>query len=175
MKSLKIFSLIALFIGLCNFSFAQEKKETFKVSGECGTCKKKIEKAAKEAGASSAIWDVKSKILTVKYNSESTNAAKIQQSIANTGYDTPDYKATDEAYNKLDPCCQYDREVATTTDKKDMSCCDSMKGKDAKCDMSKGDCCKDGKCDMQACKDAGCCKDGKCDMTICKEKGCKKS
>jgi len=154
MKTLKIVSILFLFIGLCNFSFAQEKKESFKVSGECGTCKKKIEKAAKEAGASYALWDTKSKVLTVKYSSESTNPARIQQSIANAGYDTPDYKATDEAYNKLDPCCQYDRAAANT---------------------SKEDCCKDGKCDMQVCKDAGCCKDGKCDMTICKEKGCKKS
>jgi len=171
MKALKISSLLFLFIGLCNFSFAQEKKETFKVSGECGTCKKKIEKAAKSAGASYALWDVKSKSLTVKYNSTATNAAKIQQSIAKVGYDTPDYNATEEAYDKLDACCQYDRETAKT---EKMSCCDSMK--DGKCDMSKGeDCCKDGKCDMQACKDAACCKDGKCDMTICKEKGCKKS
>ena len=77
MKTIKISSVLLLFIGLCNFSFAQEKKETFKVSGECGTCKKKIEKAAKTAGASYALWDVKSKVLTVKYNSTSTNAAKI--------------------------------------------------------------------------------------------------
>src|SRR5258708_37585354 len=114
MKMLKKSLILYILIGLCNFSFAQEKKETFKVSGECGTCKKKIEKAAKSAGASYALWDVTSKVLTVKYNSTATNAAKIQQSIARMGYDTPEYKATEEAYDKLDACCQYDRETTKT-------------------------------------------------------------
>src|SRR5438034_9522264 len=69
MKTLKIFSTLFLLLGLCSFSFAQEKNDTFKVSGECGTCKKKIEKAAKTAGASYASWDMKSKVLVVKYSS----------------------------------------------------------------------------------------------------------
>jgi periplasmic mercuric ion binding protein len=95
--------------------FAQTKTETLKVSGECGSCKKKIESAAKKAGASYAVWDVDSKELTVKYNSTTTNNAKIQKSIAGVGYDTQDFKATDEAYNKLDGCCQYDRTAKAET------------------------------------------------------------
>ena len=56
--------------------FAQlAKTENLKVSGECGMCKKKIEKAAKEGGASYALWDVDTKILTIKYNSATTNTA----------------------------------------------------------------------------------------------------
>jgi mercuric ion binding protein len=114
MKSL-IFSLV--FISIASFGFAQSKSETLKVSGECGSCKRKIETAAKKAGATYAVWNVDSKELTIKYNSTSTNSAKIQKAIANVGYDTPDFKATDEAYNKLDGCCQYDR-TTTVTDKK---------------------------------------------------------
>ena len=115
MKSL-IFSL--LFISIASFGFAQAKTETLKVSGECGSCKKKIEAAAKKGGATYAVWDVDSKELTIKYNSTSTNNAKIQKAIADVGYDTPDFKATDEAYNKLDGCCQYDRTTAAANDKK---------------------------------------------------------
>jgi periplasmic mercuric ion binding protein len=154
MKTLRIFSITTLFLAFANFSFAQKAKtETLKVSGECGMCKKKIEKAAKDAGASYALWNVDTKILTVKYNSVSTNTAKIQQKIAGVGYDTPDFKATDEAYNKLDACCQYDRDAV----KKDAKCCSD------KCDM------KDGKCaDEAACKEKGCCKDSE----ACKEMGC---
>ena len=164
MKTFRLFSVSLICFLIASTSFAQKTTtENFKVSGECGTCKKKIEKAAKEAGATYALWNVDSKVLTVKYSSTSTNTAKIQESIANTGYDTPGYKATEEAYNKLDKCCQYEREAVS----KEMNCCASMK--DGKCDMSS---CKDGKCDMQACKDAGCCKDGKCDMEVCKDKGC---
>lgn len=143
MKTLRIFTFSSLFLAIASFGFAQDTKtETLKVSGECGMCKKKIEKAAKEAGASYALWSTQTKVLTIRYNSLSTNSAKIQQNVANAGYDTPDYKATDEAYNKLDECCQYDRENAKT-EKKEMDCCSSAKDKNTKCDMSKGDgCCK---------------------------------
>jgi periplasmic mercuric ion binding protein len=134
MKTLQIFSLIAMMSCLTTASFAQtSKKESFKVAGECSMCKKKIEKAAKDAGATYALWNTNSKLLIVKYNSTSTNSAKIQQKIAGVGYDTPKYKATDEAYNNLDDCCQYERSGV------------------------KADC-----CDSENCKDAGCCKDGKC-------------
>ena len=137
------------------FTFAQQKTETLKVSGNCGMCKKTIEKSAKEAGASYALWNKETKMLTVKYSSTGTNKNKIESKIAAAGYDTPDIKATDEAYSKLDGCCQYERETAAT--EKKMACCSG------KCDM------KDGKCaDMAACKEKGCCKD----EAACKEKGC---
>lgn len=109
MKSL-ILSFV--FIAIASIGFAQTKTETLKVSGECSSCKKKIESAAKKAGATYAVWDVDSKELTIKYNSTATDNAKIQKAIAAVGYDTPDFKATDDAYNKLDKCCQYDRTTA---------------------------------------------------------------
>lgn len=154
MKTLRIFPLVTLFISIASFSFAQKSKtETFKVAGECGMCKKKIEKAAKEAGATEAVWNQESKMLKVTYASATTNTAAIQQKIAGVGYDTPQYKSTDEAYNKLDACCQYERESA----KAKMACCSET------CDM------KDGKCaDKAVCAQKGCCKDAK----ACEEKGC---
>jgi copper chaperone CopZ len=106
MKSLILSFVLASTVSI---GFAQEKTETLKVAGECGTCKKKIETAAKKAGASYAVWNMDSKELTIKYNSTSANSAKIQKAVADAGYDTPDYKATDEAYDKLDGCCQYER------------------------------------------------------------------
>ena len=112
---MKSIFLSLLFVCMAAVGFAQTKTETLKVSGECGSCKKKIESAAKKAGASYAVWDVDSKELTVKYNSTTTNNAKIQNSIAGVGYDTQDFKATDEAYNKLDGCCQYDRTAKAET------------------------------------------------------------
>jgi mercuric ion binding protein len=153
MKTLQLFIISFLFISAT--SFAQTKTETIRVNGECGTCKKKIETAAKNAGASYANWNADTKQLTVKYSSSSSNAAKIEKSIANAGYDTQDVKATDEAYNKLDDCCKYDRtaNVKGTA----MSCCDDKKCTDAKC-------MKDGKCtsDMSCCKEAGCDKKACC-------------
>jgi mercuric ion binding protein len=111
MKSIIMKSLLFSFIllSIATLGFAQTKTETLKVSGECSSCKKKIETAAKKAGASYAVWNVDSKELTIKYSSTSTNTAKIEKAIAAVGYDTPDYKASDDAYNKLDSCCQYER------------------------------------------------------------------
>lgn len=158
MNTLKLSSFIAFFMAIASFSFAQTTKtETFKVSGNCGMCKSKIEKAAKEAGAITASWNVETKELTVKYNSKSTNAAKIQQKVANTGYDNAGFKAPDEAYNKLHGCCKYDR-----TESPDNEACCAKEGAE-KCEM------KDGKCtDMAACKDKGCCTpDGVCKAGSC--------
>ena len=157
MRTLKSFLLSFLFIGIANFVSAQKQTETIKVSGECGMCKSKIEKAAKSAGASFAEWNVDKKVLTVKYNSSSTNTAKIEQAVANAGYDTQNIKATEEAYNKLHGCCKYDR---AGTEDASHSCCDN-----AKC--SETSCMKDGKCD----KDMSCCKEADCSKKDC----CKKA
>lgn len=156
MKSIRLLLASMLFLAVSYSSQAQVASESFKVAGECGSCKKKIEKAAKDAGATFAQWNQESKVLTIKYNSTSSNKAKIQQSIAKVGYDTPDYKATDDAYNKLDGCCQYDRAVSL----KESKTCD-----DAKC--AEAGCMKDGKCT----KDMSCCKESQCDQKDC----CKKA
>lgn len=157
MKTLRVIPFLAILLSLAYFGSAQEQiSDSMKVSGECGTCKKKIEKAAKEAGATYAFWNKDSKILNVKYSSQSTNSAKIQQKIADAGYDTPKFRATDEAYNKLDQCCQYEREPANTENKQSAM----------QCEM------KDGKCvNEAACKDKGCCKDSeKCKDMNCSSK-----
>jgi copper chaperone CopZ len=170
MQTLKIFSFVALFMALATMSFAQKAKtETIPVSGNCGMCKSKIEKAAKSAGVEDAKWDVDAKVLTVKYNSSTTNAAKIQQAVAAAGYDTRDVKATTEAYDKLHGCCQYDRAAAAHDDAK-KECCsktdhdgkDCCKNTDSKMPARKtgsdGDCCKDGKCSMPGHDGKDCCK-----------------
>jgi|SRR5689334_3119742 len=157
MNTLKIYLLATICLAVVSPAFSQKvKTETFKVAGECGTCKKKIEKAARDAGATYAVWDTHSKILNVTYNA-GIELSAIQQRIADAGYDTPKFRATDAAYNSLDKCCQYDRQVL----KKAPSCCGSDE-----CKM------KDGKCaDMTACKDKGCCKDdADCSKKACCEK-----
>src|SRR5436190_22321250 len=107
MKTLKIFLVVAVCLSATIAGHSQKTRtESFKVAGECGTCKKKIETAAREAGATYAAWDMHSKILKLTYNA-GTDVSAIQQSIADAGYDTPKFRATDAAYNGLDKCCQY--------------------------------------------------------------------
>lgn len=91
---------------------AKLTKETFKVWGECGMCKKTIEKAAKDSGAVTANWNTDSKQLTVTYNNTKTSNQQIQQAIAAAGYDTRDLTADNDAYDKLHECCRYDRKAA---------------------------------------------------------------
>ena len=157
MKTLKIYLLAAICMAVVGPAFSQKvRTETFNVAGECGTCKKKIERAAKDAGATYAVWNTHTKILKVTHDA-GIEVSAIQQRIADAGYDTPKFRASDDAYNSLDKCCQYDRQSV----KKTASCCGS-----SDCKM------KDGKCaDMEACKDKACCKDdADCIKKACCEK-----
>lgn len=162
MKTLNIYAALLLSIFAINFSFAQTavKKETIKVWGNCGMCKKTIEKSAKSAGATYASWNEETKILNVSYNSPGSNSEKIQKAIAASGYDTENFKGDDKAYNNLHGCCKYERNTTfagingksnSSADCKDMACC-----KDKNC------CDKDGKCDSKACGEMAECKDMKC-------------
>ena len=188
MKTFKMFLFASLLISFSLVSSAQEKTETFKVSGECGMCQTKIVKAAKAAGASFASWDTESKELKITYETKSTDKTKIQQAIAKVGYDTPEYKATQEAYDKLHGCCKYERETSSAIATKEAhSCCADQKcegaksHKDGKCDKDMS-CCKDKAaasasgscCDDKKCEETNCHKDGKCakDMSCCKDNGC---
>lgn len=84
-------------------------KTSFKVYGNCDMCKKRIEKAAKIDGVKSANWSEKTNILTLSFLPTKTSVDKIEQNIANAGYDTDKNKAPDAAYQKLPQCCQYER------------------------------------------------------------------
>lgn len=94
-----------------------EKTETFTVLGNCGMCKSTIEKAAVKAGASKAGWDADSDQLTVTFDPANTSVDVIQKAVALSGYDNVGYKAPDEVYEKLHPCCHYDRSGAPGTAK----------------------------------------------------------
>ncbi len=91
-------------------TFAAEKKETIKVWGNCGMCKKTIEGALKGVdGVSAASWNKKSKMLDVTFDDSKISAKQIEEKVAASGYDTQNIKADDKAYNGLDKCCKYDR------------------------------------------------------------------
>ena len=98
----KYLMLSLLFACASMITFAQAKTDTVKVWGNCETCKNKIEKAATDAGAASANWNDKTKLLVVSYDASKTSNNDIQKKIASVGYDTQDEKAPDAAYNGLE-------------------------------------------------------------------------
>lgn len=173
MKTIRSISLV-LFTFVFGFaSQAQElKEESFNVSGNCGMCKTTIEKAAKTAGVEFADWNKETKILTIRYKAQSTNAAKVQEEIAKAGYDNAGGKASKESYDKLPACCKYDRGEKSA---EAGACCSGKQCEAGKCAEGK---CTDGKCadgkDCKGCKGEkgqkgeknvamDCCKNGKCE------------
>jgi hypothetical protein len=119
MKRFQFFTILIFTVLSFQFSSAQTAAttESIKVNGNCSLCKKHIESSALAAGATVANWDKKTKFLQISYDPAVTNSAKIQTAIAAAGYDTQDFKASDEAYKKLDECCQYDRVDLKNDDK----------------------------------------------------------
>jgi copper chaperone CopZ len=85
------------------------KTESFKVWGQCGMCKARIEKTVKAEGATSAAWDEKTQMLTVTFDPSKTNRDDLSKKLAAVGHDTENYKAPDDVYAKLPGCCHYER------------------------------------------------------------------
>jgi copper chaperone CopZ len=88
---------------------------TFKVFGECGQCKARIEKSLKIKGIQSANWVVNTEMLSVSYDSSKINFDEIQSKVVAAGHDTEFKKAKDETYNALPECCLY-RDTKETDD-----------------------------------------------------------
>ena len=79
----------------------------FKTSAVCDMCKARIEKSmAYEKGVQSAVLDVPSKVLTVKYRADKTSPAALRTAVQKTGYDADELTADARAYNRLPDCCK---------------------------------------------------------------------
>ncbi len=164
MSTSKYFNLIILFL-FVSINLLAQQSETIKVWGNCGMCKKVIETAALKAGASKANWSEETHLLQVSYKARKTSNAKIQEAIAASGYDTEEFTAPNEVYNKLHGCCQYERKIsikAPVKDESKMACCEN-----GSCEKHKTDCCATGKCE----EGKSCCSTGKCepDKACCKK------
>ena len=111
MKKLILVILTALPIVV----MAQEKvnkntKLSFKVTGNCEICKKRIEKATFSVkGVKMANWDIPSNIISIIHDPSKASVEIIQKAIARAGHDTPLEKAEDDVYDKLPMCCLYER------------------------------------------------------------------
>jgi periplasmic mercuric ion binding protein len=118
MKTMRVILIAMLAIFMNVTLHSQDKKQSaavsaktvsFKVYGNCESCKARIEKAAKVEGVSKADWNVDSKILSLTYNPSKVNTDDIQKKIAAVGHDTEKFRADDKTYKNLPGCCQYER------------------------------------------------------------------
>jgi mercuric ion binding protein len=117
MKTVKFFIAAVLLMTISAIAFSQTnaqkspvpKTETFKVWGQCGMCKDRIEKTAKAEGAASAVWETKTDMLTVTFDPSKTSKDALSKKLASVGHDTEKYKADDKVYAALPGCCHYER------------------------------------------------------------------
>jgi len=117
MKTIKLLVSVILLTAIAAAVSAQSgskqaqglKSETFKVWGNCESCKTRIEAAVKSEGAANASWDQKTMMLKVSFDPQKTNVDALQKKLATVGHDTEKYKADDKVYNALPACCHYER------------------------------------------------------------------
>ena len=108
--------ILATVLLLGGFSIqAQEKlnknaKYEIEVNGSCDMCQSRIQKAAFSiAGVKSATWSIETHQLSLILNEEKATVLDVKKAVAKAGYDTDEVKATNENYDKLPGCCQYER------------------------------------------------------------------
>jgi len=85
------------------------KTEEIKVLGSCGMCKTRIENAMKVTGITEAVWNEKTQLLKVTYDTSVISRDDIQKKAAAVGHDTEKYRADDKVYDNLPACCHYER------------------------------------------------------------------
>jgi len=112
---------VLMLAATANFAVSDSRKEkatvgedmktaSFMVYGNCGMCEKRIEGALKEVeGIKKADWNKDSKMIEVTFDEHLISLVEIKTKIANAGYDTDEIKASEESYNALPGCCQYER------------------------------------------------------------------
>jgi copper chaperone CopZ len=105
-----------LIMALCLVSvglFAKEAELKVKTNMHCGSCKDKIEAALKaDAGITLASADVKSKVVTVKFDDEKTNPENIKKTITSTGFSADDMKAEEKSCDtKSKGCCSTEKKA----------------------------------------------------------------
>lgn len=108
MKTLLSFVLAALFaVAIAVADDGSPAEAKFKVYGNCGMCKKRIEKAVSISEVKFAKWDKTTKMLTVAYLPEKITLDSLQRRVAAVGHDTDRFKAPDSVYAAMPACCLY--------------------------------------------------------------------
>jgi len=95
------------------YSLEQDKNPAtvrFKVWGNCGKCKIRIEKSLKIKGVKKGEWNMDTKILTVVFNPKLISIDQLHEKIASTGHDTTELYTDKKLFDKLPSCCKYIRE-----------------------------------------------------------------
>lgn len=106
MKTLTTMLAIALG-GLFTSAMANSDTLKIKTSAQCESCKERIEnKLNFTKGIKNATLDLKTKVVTIIYDTEKIKPEEIKAAISKVGYDADEVPANEKAYGKLPKCCQ---------------------------------------------------------------------
>lgn len=108
MKSILL--IVVLMMGF--YSFSQDKKQNtgivkIETNAVCSMCKKRIEHDMKyEKGVETVSLDLKTKVLTVKYDKDKTTTTTLREAVSDIGYDADSIKANPKKQKRLPSCCK---------------------------------------------------------------------
>lgn len=88
---------------------------TISVKGNCGECKERIENAADIKGVKNSLWNEKTHVLSVTYDSQKVSLVQIEEAIAKAGHTTSNKVADPKSYKKLPECCKYEQGACKET------------------------------------------------------------
>ena len=108
-SSVILIGLLALPLFGCEGKIENAKTVTVKVYGNCEMCKETIEEAAFKKKEAKVDWNVDTKMATITFDSTKTDLNAILKRIAQAGYDSDEFLATETSYNNLHQCCKYER------------------------------------------------------------------
>ncbi len=108
----RILSITVLLVFASFIAHSGEITDTFKVKGgDCFECKKQIESAALNViGVSMANWNSEKQEIRIIFDEAKTKVENVKKAVAKAGYDTDNFKAKEEVFNKLPECCKYERD-----------------------------------------------------------------
>jgi mercuric ion binding protein len=105
-KNILVLSSLSVLMFSCEQKTTPKQSE-FYVRGNCGMCEERIEKAVSEMdGVIKADWDVKTKNLSVSYDTTKVTELQIQQVVANTGHETKSIESPKASHDALPECCK---------------------------------------------------------------------
>ncbi len=104
---MKTFFTIIILSALTIFESTAQSTISISVSGKCGMCQHRIEKAAnKVKGVSDAAFDLKTQKLSITTTKDFNRKALVDD-LLKLGHDADGKQATKASYDKLHECCHY--------------------------------------------------------------------
>lgn len=109
MRTLGLITLLAVLLFITAKVMADVKAERIKINVS-GTCIERVEKVAGNVeGVIQSHWDEEKKELEIIFEDKVTSLDKIEQTLSEAGFDTPNYRASEQALSKIANECKEEK------------------------------------------------------------------